>query len=222
MADGMGGRAGGDVASRIVVDYLAERLAQNLGSRVSESTQLDSRADLLRNLIHASNDAVLREASRRPELTGMGTTLVVLMILPRPRPTALLAHVGDSRAYCLRSDSLTQLTRDHSFVEESLRNGHLTEAEALNHPLRHMLTRAVGAEPEVETDITIHALAEDDTFLLCTDGLTKMLDDTMIRSILRQHSPDLLQGCRALVNAANTQGGEDNTTVILVKNNLTK
>ena len=220
VADGMGGRAGGDVASRIVVDYLTERLAQDLGSRVSESTQLDSRADLLRTLIHASNDAVRKEASRRPELTGMGTTLVALMILPRPRPTALIAHVGDSRAYCLRSGVLTQLTRDHSFVEESLRKGHLTEAEALNHPLRHMLTRAVGAEPEVETDITIHPLAADDTLLLCTDGLTKMLDDTIIGTILRQHSPD--QACRELVNAANTQGGEDNTTVILLKNDLTK
>jgi serine/threonine protein phosphatase PrpC len=222
VADGMGGRAGGDIASRIVVDYLADELAKNLGTRVSESTQLESRADLLRDLIQASNQAVLAEASRRPEFTGMGTTLVVLMVLPQPRPTALVAHVGDSRAYCLRSGVLTQVTRDHSFVEESLRNGHLTEAEALNHPLRHMLTRAVGAEPHLETEITIHLLTPEDSLLLCTDGLTKMLPDPVIRKTLLHYSADLLQSCRALVNEANARGGDDNTTVVLTRNNLTK
>ena len=221
VADGMGGRAGGDIASRVTVDGLVADLPQHLGTRMSESTELHSRSALLHRVIHMSNQAVRAEASRRPELLGMGTTLVILMILPYPKPTALLAHVGDSRAYCLRSGMLTQMTRDHSFVEESLRDGRLTPAQALDHPLRHMLTRAVGAEIEVETEITVHELAAQDTLLLCTDGLTKMLPDRIIRDILSQPAASLPQMCRALIDEANARGGEDNTTVVLVRNELT-
>lgn len=221
VADGMGGRAGGDIASRMTVDGLAADLSQRLGTRMSESPELHSRSALLDQIVHVSNQAVRAEASRRPELLGMGTTLVVLMILPRPEPTALIAHVGDSRAYCIRSGVLTQVTRDHSFVEESLRDGLLTQAEALNHPLRHMLTRAVGPESEVEIEITIHALAPHDMLLLCTDGLTKMLPDRIIRDILSQPGASVLQMCRTLIDEANAHGGDDNTTVVLVKNELT-
>ena len=221
VADGMGGRAGGDIASSMTVDSLVADFSQRLGTRMSESTELDSQRALLHQVVSASNQAVHAEASRRPELLGMGTTLVILMILPRPEPTVLIAHVGDSRAYCLRSGVLTQLTRDHSFVEESLRDGLLTQAEALHHPLRHMLTRAVGPEIEVEIELTIHELAPQDMFLLCTDGLTKMLPDRIIRDIVSQPAASLLQMCRTLINNANAHGGDDNTTVVLVKNELT-
>ena len=221
VADGMGGRAGGDIASRLTIDGLAAVLPQYLGTCMSRSTEIHSRTTLLHQVIDMSNEAVRAEASRRPELLGMGTTLVILMILPHPEPTALLAHVGDSRAYCLRSGVLTQMTRDHSFVEESLRDGRLTPAEARDHPLRHMLTRAVGAEIEVEAEITTHALAPQDLLLLCTDGLTKMLPDRVIRDILSQHAASLSQMCRTLINEANARGGEDNTTVVLVRNALT-
>ncbi|HET7057523.1 MAG TPA: Stp1/IreP family PP2C-type Ser/Thr phosphatase [Nitrospiraceae bacterium] len=221
VADGMGGRAGGDIASRMTVDSLSADLSQRLGTRMSESTELEAQRALLHQVVHMSNQAVREEASRRPELLGMGTTLVILMIMPHPEPTALIAHVGDSRVYCLRSGTLTQVTRDHSFVEESLRDGLLTQAEALNHPLRHMLTRAVGAETEVETEITVYGLAPQDILLLCTDGLTKMLPDRIIRDILSEPAASLLQMCRALIDEANAHGGEDNTTVVLVKNELT-
>lgn len=221
LADGMGGRAGGDIASRMTVDGLAADLSQGLGTRMSESTELESRCALLRQVVHMSNQAVRTEASRRPELLGMGTTLVILMILPRPKPTALLAHVGDSRAYCLRSGALIQITRDHSFVEESLRDGIMTQTEALDHPLRHMLTRAVGPEIEVETEITVQGLTPQDIFLLCTDGLTKMLPDRIIRDIVSQPGASSPQMCRALIDEANAHGGKDNTTVVLVKNELT-
>ena len=222
VADGMGGRAGGDIASRITVEGVAGELSQRLGARLSDSTEIQSRSDLLHQVIHRSNQAVRDEASQRPELLGMGTTLVILMILPRPQPTALIAHVGDSRAYCLRSGVLTQITRDHSFVEESLRNGLLTQAEAVDHPMRHVLTRAVGAEPEVETEITIHALAPQDMLLVCTDGLTKMLPDRIIRDLLSQPAASPHRMCQALVNEANARGGEDNITVVLVRKELTK
>lgn len=221
VADGMGGRAGGDIASRITVEGLAANLRQHLGTHVSQSTEVHSRGTLLHRVIDSSNEAVRAEASQRPELLGMGTTLVVLMIFPYPESTALLAHVGDSRAYCLRSGVLTQLTRDHTFVEESLRDGRLTPAQALDHPLRHMLTRAVGAEVDLVPELTIHPLAPQDLLLLCTDGLTKMLPDRIIRDILSQAAVPLPRLCRALIDEANARGGQDNTTVVLVRNELT-
>lgn len=221
VADGMGGRPGGDIASRITVESIAEDLSERLGTHLSDSTQIQSRSDLLHEVVHRSNQAVRQEAHRRPELLGMGTTLVVLMILPYPQPTALIAHVGDSRAYRWRSGVLTQVTRDHSFVEESVRHGLLTQAEAVDHPMRHVLSRAVGAEPVVETEITVQTLAPQDMLLLCTDGLTKMLPDRIIRDLVSQPSASAIQICQALVNEANARGGEDNTTVVLVRNGLT-
>ena len=152
----------------------------------------------------------------------MGTTLVILMIVPYPTPTAVVAHVGDSRVYCFRQGLLSQLTHDHTFVEESLRNGLLTEAEALDHPLRHVLTRAVGAEREVEPDIAVHQLSPEDLLLLCTDGLTKMLPDRIISKILLHTEGGLFDAGRALVDEANARGGDDNTTVVLVRKELTK
>ena len=222
VADGMGGRAGGDIASRITVNRVANELSQRLGTRLSDSTSIQSRSELLHEVVRRSNQAVREEASRHPELLGMGTTLVILMILPHPQPTALIAHVGDSRAYCLRSGLLSQVTRDHSFVEESLRTGLLTQAEVVDHPMRHVLTRAVGAEVEIETEISVHALGPQDILLLCTDGLTKMLPDRIICDILSRPNASLEKMCQALVDKANARGGEDNTTVVLVRNELTK
>lgn len=221
VADGMGGRPGGDIASRITVEHIAETFSRSLGTHLSDSSQIQSRSDLLQEAIHRSNQAVREEAYRRPELLGMGTTLVVLMILPHPQPTALIAHVGDSRAYCLRQGVLNQITRDHSLLEESVRHGLLTQAEAVDHPMRHVLSRAVGAEPVVEPEITVHTLAPQDMLLLCTDGLTKMLPDRIIRDILFKPSASARQICQVLVDEANARGGEDNTTMILVRNGLT-
>jgi serine/threonine protein phosphatase PrpC len=125
------------------------------------------------------------------------------------------------RAYCLRNGILTQITRDHSFVEEALQSGTLTPLEASNHPMRHVLTRAVGAESHVETDITVYPLLPDDLLLLCTDGLTKMIDDHDIRRILLQPATSLLDIARALIKEANGHGGADNITVVLARNELT-
>lgn len=216
VADGMGGRAGGDVASRMTVDGVAREIRRH-----AAASDIQSQSDRLRQIIRLSNQAVREGACRRPELIGMGTTLVVLMIIPSPQPMALIAHVGDSRAYCLRQGTLTQWTRDHSFVEESIRDGLLTPEEAVDHPMRHVLTRAVGADIEVEAEITIHALATEDVLLLCTDGLTKMLPDHCIRDILLQPVSRPIQSCQGLVDHANARGGEDNITVILVRKDLT-
>jgi protein phosphatase len=222
VADGMGGRAGGDVASRITVDLLVTELSCSFdASSDEEVSDIQRRSDLLYRATHKANQSVRDEVRRRPDLYGMGTTLVILSIVATPQPSAVLAHVGDSRAYCLRNGILTQITRDHSFVEEAVQGGTLTPLEASSHPMRHVLTRAVGAESHVEAEITVHPLSPDDLLLLCTDGLTKMIDDQDIRRILLQPATSLLDIAQALIKEANVRGGADNTTVVLARNELT-
>jgi serine/threonine protein phosphatase PrpC len=223
VADGMGGRAGGDVASRITVDLLVTELPRSFDAPLdTDVSDIRQRSDVLHQATHKANQSVRDEVRRRPDLYGMGTTLVILSIVAAaPQPAAVVAHVGDSRAYCLRNGILTQITRDHSFVEEALQSGTLTPLEASNHPMRHVLTRAVGAESHVETDITVYPLLPDDLLLLCTDGLTKMIDDHDIRRILLQPATSLLDIARALIKEANGHGGADNITVVLARNELT-
>ncbi|MER3423443.1 MAG: Stp1/IreP family PP2C-type Ser/Thr phosphatase, partial [Nitrospiraceae bacterium] len=211
VADGMGGHAGGDVASRIAVESIASALSKQDLIRAGWHNQ-NERERLLYQVIQEANGAIRREAHTRPELIGMGTTLVVLAIAEDPQLQATIAHVGDSRAYLVRGRALIQFTRDHTLVEEAVREGYLTVEEALAHPYRHVLSRAMGIETEVEPDISTSPLQPDDFFLLCTDGLTKMLDDNRILEVLlhSRQSPDL--ACRALVKEANRAGGEDNIT----------
>lgn len=212
VADGMGGGPGGDVASRIAVDTFATAIKADRpdpGGR-------QSLAQSLRQASHAANEAIWVMAMKRRELIGMGTTLVAVYIPPGTPPHATIAHVGDSRAYLLRHHTLTTLTRDHSWVEEQVKRGLLTPEHAATHPLRHVLSRALGSQSKVEPDISSHALDPDDQLLLCTDGLTKMLTDGEMLNILLQSQKSGLAACQALVDEANRRGGEDNVTVVLV------
>ncbi|WP_447972693.1 Stp1/IreP family PP2C-type Ser/Thr phosphatase [Nitrospira sp. Kam-Ns4a] len=209
VADGMGGHPGGDVASRLAVRAVADFM-----KRAGLSPSSREAEPLLRKAIQHANDAVREESRTRPDLSGMGTTLVALHI---NHEEAVLAHVGDSRAYLLRDRSLRPLTHDHSFVEEQMRLGLLTAEEARRHPYRHMLTRAVGIEPQVEPDTLSLPLEPDDCLLLCTDGLTKMLEDSEILDTLEKASSAPERACRALVEAANRRGGPDNITVVVVR-----
>lgn len=223
-ADGMGGHAGGDVASRVAVETLS-----SWGPTITRPEEVahsnppfqEKRARALRAAIQAANEAILQQAFIQPHLTGMGTTLVVLHIasgIPSDFPAlAIVAHLGDSRAYLLRGRTMTQLTRDHSWVEDQVQQGLLSPQEALLHPLRHMLTRALGTTTTVEPALSTHPLQPDDSLMLCTDGLTKMLDDGQILEIL--HSPDHSAdaACDALIAEANRRGGQDNTTVLVVR-----
>lgn len=204
VADGMGGHAGGDVASRLAVERIAELVVGDIQDPVR----------WLQDAVRTANDAIRQEAVKRPALNNMGTTLVALTISPQTGQ-AVVAHVGDSRAYVFRRGALSQLTRDHTAVEESVRKGLLTPEEALTHPYRHVLSRALGPEREIEPDIGTHHLEAGDLVLLCTDGLTKMLRDEEIGAILASRAtPEGL--CRALIAEANRRGGEDNVTTVLV------
>lgn len=218
VADGMGGHAGGDVASRIAVEATVRFIANDAQGRVAIGKHGPGGIEaFLREAIASSHRAILSEAGRKFHLAGMGTTIVILLMPTGPAPCAAVAHVGDSRAYLLRKKCLHPLTRDHSAVEEYVQQGLITPAQALVHPDRHILSRALGIESRVEPDVSLYPLEPDDLLLLCTDGLTKMLDDLQIAQVLLEGESGPEARCRRLIEAANATGGLDNTTVVVVE-----
>lgn len=219
IADGMGGLPGGDIASQLAIGTATEFLRTRLSdARVAdaEAERANSEA-MLQEAIKASNQAIRKEAHRNPKLFGMGTTVVLLRVVSAPETLASIAHVGDSRAYLLHEEELTRLTRDHSAVEEYIRHGLVTPEQAINHPHKHILSRALGVSDRVEPDVATLTLQPHDLILLCTDGLTKMIKDDELRQILLKagHRPETI--CHRLVDEANERGGDDNTTVVVVK-----
>ena len=202
VADGMGGAKAGEVASAVAVEAV---------ERARESGE-PAEAQLAR-IVRAANrriyDLAVADESRR----GMGTTLTLAKV---HGDEVSLAHVGDSRAYRMRDGDLTQLTRDHSLVAELERSGQITAEAAEHHPQRSIITRALGPEPDVEVDTYTLAGREGDLFLICSDGLTSMISDDEVTSILRS-APSLDEAAEALVRAANQSGGKDNITVILFR-----
>lgn len=194
VADGMGGHAAGDVASRLAVDAAVES-----GGGIEDR-------------IRAANAAILDEVDQRPELAGMGTTVTLAEI--EPDGTARFGHVGDSRAYRFRDGDLVQLTTDHTVVAEHVRAGRMTPEEAANHPQRSMLTRAVGLTPDLTVDTFTEQLRPGDRILLCSDGVNGMLDDEAIRDVVATGSPE--EAVWTLVERANEAGGHDNITALVV------
>jgi PPM family protein phosphatase len=206
VADGMGGHAGGDIASRIAVDVLDERTS---GPAEHPATQLDTG-------IRAAHDAILKAARADSALRGMGTTLTALWF-HRADAEVVVAHVGDSRAYRLRDGALKQLTRDQTWVQDQVDAGLLSANQARRHPYSAMLTCALGVE-DVVLDVQIMPLPTrpGDVYLLCTDGLVARLDEEDIQPILERPQP-LDAVAEALVDAANQAGGPDNITVALIR-----
>lgn len=201
VADGMGGHEAGEIASAIAVESI---LASETDSEPKTA---------LETAVHRANQAILDRIALQPELSGMGTTLVVLVIRENQ---AFTAHVGDSRIYLLTQNRLQQVTHDHSLVAELVKNGGLTEAEAKSHPQRNILTQALGAKGELEIEINSISLMTGDRLLLCTDGLTGMLQDTEIQALLAQtKEPQAI--AEDLVRTANERGGSDNISVIVIE-----
>lgn len=207
VADGMGGHAAGDIASRVAVDVIDDATA-HVPDR--------DRADHLRDSVRDAHDAILRAARAEAGLHGMGTTLTVLHIDP-DGDTGLIAHVGDSRAYRWRAGAIHQLTKDQTWVQQQIDAGRLTPEQARRHPFSAMLTCALGIE-DVDLDVQIIDLEPrpGDLFLLCSDGLTAELTDDEIRQQLTDHD-DLDAAAGRLVDAANDAGGSDNITVVLLR-----
>jgi serine/threonine protein phosphatase PrpC len=200
VADGMGGAQAGEVASRAAAEAFDLDLPDERPERV------------LRETIVAANREIHGLARADPSRAGMGTTITAAIVDAGGEEVGI-GHVGDSRAYRLRGGRLERLTRDHSLVEEMRRKGQLTDAQAEDHPQRSIITRALGPEPEVDVDVQTVAAAPGDVFLLCSDGLTTMLDDERIARLLGAAS-SLEAAVRSLVDEANRAGGRDNITAL--------
>jgi len=220
VADGMGGHAAGEVASSMAVRVLHETLAgavdpdeTRLVRDVSASDPSDIMRERLRYALNQASVQIRRAADARPELRGMGTTAVVLVI---DGERAHLAHVGDSRAYLFRGGQLERLTRDHSVVQNEIDQGRLTPEQARRLPHRNILYQSVGFHGPVEPDTTTRPLQPGDLFVLCTDGLTDVLDDASLEALLRQRADARDDLADVLVEAALDSGAEDNVTVVCV------
>jgi protein phosphatase len=215
-ADGIGGNEGGEIASRVAVQTLAEAIPDLLGDRnKTPPSGADGAADLrffaLRQAITLSNRNIRQEQKLNPAVADMGTTLTALLLR---KGQAFIGHVGDSRAYLLRSGEFRQVTNDHSFVAEQVAAGIMTPKQARSSPYRHVITRALGIDDDVQADFTSQALKRDDRFLLCTDGLTEMVDDKEIGRILAAYPPR--EAVQKLLAAANDHGGVDNITAVVI------
>jgi PPM family protein phosphatase len=205
VADGMGGHKGGEIASSLATKSIQAAFIADDG---------EDRGLVLVSAVEHANRLVLNESLADTSLTGMGTTCTAMALL---NGTAYFAHVGDSRAYILREGEMVQITQDHSLVGEMVRSGILSDEDARIHPKRNVITRSLGIQKTVmlDTPFTPFELQQDDKFLLCSDGLTSMVDDPEIEKILGSAEPDV--ACRKLVDAANRNGGRDNITVVVVK-----
>lgn len=210
VADGMGGHAAGEIASELAIRSLSDSARATAGGPggAEEARRRIESAVVAANLKIC--DSIAGHADRR----GMGTTMVVLLVLGE---RAVIGHVGDSRAYLLRDGRLRQLTSDHSWVNEQVKLGLMNDDAAQRHPMRNIVTRALGSRPEVAVDLTTVQAGPGDVFLLCSDGLNTMLSDDQIHEILRNHRHNPEAACRGLVEAANRHGGEDNVTVVVVR-----
>jgi PPM family protein phosphatase len=213
VCDGMGGAAAGEVASSLAIEEVLRHMTGRLGRR--ERPDHDDAARVAEEAVIAANSAIHERGQRNTRLAGMGTTLVGLLTGERQ---AWIFHVGDSRCYRLRSGHLHQCTEDHSLVEEQIRLGHMTRAEAARSPLRNVITRALGTQASVTPDVAEADVEPGDLFLLCSDGLTRELADEKIETILNASAADSLDGaCTRLIQAANKAGGHDNITCLLVR-----
>ena len=201
VADGMGGAQAGEVASGLAAGALEESGADGGGER------------RVIELIQEANRRVHERATTDATTAGMGTTITAALVEPDGR--VVFGHVGDSRAYMLRNDRLEQLTDDHTLVAELVRRGELSPGEAEVHPQRSVITRALGTDPDVDVDTFAIEAQPGDVYLICSDGLSSMVDGGDIEEILRRHRNDLAAASKALIQAANRGGGEDNITAVL-------
>jgi protein phosphatase len=212
LADGMGGYNAGEVASGMATTLLARDLAQRLDEAASP-LRVEDTVRALEGAAHAVNRAIFDAAQAHPSCSGMGTTLLVAVFQPQ---RLVLGHVGDSRAYRWRRGELTQITRDHSLLQEQLDAGLITPQQAAVSIHRNLVTRAVGVQDSVRIEIHAHGVEPDDCYLLCSDGLSDMVDDASIASIFRRRLT-LADKVQALVECANARGGRDNIAVVLVQ-----
>jgi protein phosphatase len=218
VADGMGGHAHGEVASRLAVETIEEFIKLTSGDAdVTWPYGIDDNLSLngnrLKTAIRFANQKLIEHARSSAGCEGMATTVVAVLV---DGNLAEVAHVGDSRIYLVRDEQITRVTSDHSWVNEQVQSGIINSEQARNHPLRNVVTRALGGRPDIEVDMQVLEMKSGDRLLLCSDGLTTMLDDEEILRIVLGGDGGVDQTDQ-LIEAANASGGEDNTTAILLK-----
>jgi serine/threonine protein phosphatase PrpC len=219
VADGMGGHAAGEVASKVAVEAIAEFVELTGGNQeITWPFGLDDsisyEGNRLKTAVRHANSRVLEATRQSAEYEGMATTVAAVLV---DGDVANLAHVGDSRIYLWSGGEITLLTRDHSWVNEQIENGAISPEQARSHPLRNVVTRALGGRADLLVDIQSRRMAKGDMLLLCSDGLTTMVPDEDIARVIGESDGDVAQAARALVHLANDRGGEDNITVVLLK-----
>jgi protein phosphatase len=217
VADGMGGHAAGEIASRIAVDSINEFIVHTKEDDGTWPHAYDEHykrsTNRLMAAVRMANTRVLEAMRKDARLRGMGTTVVACLA---DNDVMSFAHVGDSRAYLVRDKQLSRITNDHSWVFEQVQAGMLTEAEAEKHPLRNVITRALGGALQVTPDASEIEVKPGDVYLLCSDGLTGMVPEEEILRVVTENE-DLEAACQQLIDTANERGGLDNVTAILVK-----
>jgi len=212
LADGMGGYNAGEVASNMATSFIQTELGRWLAEAASRASDIEVRR-AMDICVDNANRAIFNAANANPQYAGMGTTLVVAVF----RDSQLrLGHVGDSRAYRWRGGQLSQITRDHSLLQEQIDAGLITPEQAAFSANKNLVTRAVGVEDTVLLETHLHEMQPGDVYLMCSDGLSDMLDDAMIARLLQTHD-SLADAGGALIAAANDAGGKDNIAVILVR-----
>ncbi len=218
VADGMGGYKAGEVASAIAAKAILDAVRGDIVSArttvADPESALSLQAALVRNSIVAANHHIFKTATEVPQCQGMGTTVVVVLFYNN---MVTVAHVGDSRVYRLRDDELSQITNDHSLVQELIDRGFFTPEEAEANTPKNLVTRALGIDETVEVDVLEEATQTGDIYLLCSDGLNDMVDDEEIRLTLSKYSANLVEAAHELVRLANASGGKDNISVVLAR-----
>ncbi|MDR0978721.1 MAG: Stp1/IreP family PP2C-type Ser/Thr phosphatase [Lachnospiraceae bacterium] len=210
LADGMGGYNGGEIASSLAVESVRNYIKNNYHK---EQTDKEELAKLVKNSLEYANMVVYDKSRTDINLSEMGTTIDVCLIYNN---RAIIGHIGDSRVYRIRNNIFRKLTTDHSYVEKLVKDGKISKEEALYHPKRNMLMRALGCTPYVEPDMLIKGFQKNDIILMCSDGLTNMVSEKEIHDIIKL---EIKTADKFLVDAANNTGGLDNITVIIIENN---
>lgn len=207
VADGMGGHQAGDIASQMAIDMISNELQS-----IHWGMPVDACKQVLKEAIEKANEKIYEFASGQESYHGMGTTVVAVIA---SQELLIIGHIGDSRAYKIAGESITQLTEDHSLVYELVKNGQITLEEADHHPRRNWITRALGTEPGVEVDLYEYSWRPGDTILICSDGLSGLVDSGDILRIIRSHA-ELDAAAAQLIQSALDEGGDDNVTVVLL------
>ena len=207
LADGMGGYKGGEVASKLATESAKKYIQNNFEGITKEKEEI---LKLIKNAVEYANMVVYEKSKEVPELEGMGTTLEVCVIYNNK---AYIGHVGDSRIYRIRKDVIRKLTKDHSYVQKLVEDKKITREEAKTHPKKNMLIKALGCTPYVEPDIRARNFEKGDVFIMCSDGLTNMVEENRIYTLITQ---DINSAADKLIEEANMAGGIDNITIIII------